>query len=126
MRNLSKRVSLDPIIKTFTSECFATRSATVTEGRARSLLFFCLSGGRMDNIKLYEINRDYVNYLSPAAPYLFPNSRTGQANERKFIGIVLHINGMDYCAPLSSFKPKHTRMKEGLDFIKVRNYAVIN
>lgn len=80
----------------------------------------------MDNIKLYEISRDYVEYLSPAVPYLFHNSQTGQANERKYIGIVLHVNGMDYCDPLSSFKPKHTRMKESLDFIKVRSYAVIN
>ena len=80
----------------------------------------------MDNIKLYEISRDYVDYLSPAAPHLFRNSQTGQANERKYIGIVLRVNGMDYCAPLSSFKPKHTRMKDALDFIKVRNYAVIN
>ena len=33
---------------------------------------------------------------------------------------------MDYFAPLSSFKPKHRKMKEGLDFIKIQNYAVIN
>lgn len=33
---------------------------------------------------------------------------------------------MDYFAPLSSFKPKHLRMKEGIDFIKIKNYAVLN
>lgn len=33
---------------------------------------------------------------------------------------------MKYFAPLSSFKPKHEHMKNGLDFIKVGNYAVIN
>lgn len=33
---------------------------------------------------------------------------------------------MNYFAPLSSFKAKHERMKNGLDFIKVGNYAVIN
>lgn len=33
---------------------------------------------------------------------------------------------MNYFAPLSSFKEKHKRMQEGLDFIKIKNYAVIN
>ena len=80
----------------------------------------------MDNIQFFEINEDYVDYLVPYAPHLFHNSKKGQANERKYIGIVLRVNGMDYFAPLSSFKPKHMKMKESLDFIKVQNYAVIN
>lgn len=33
---------------------------------------------------------------------------------------------MKYFAPLSSFKDKHKKMREGLDFLKVENYAVIN
>ena len=33
---------------------------------------------------------------------------------------------MNYFAPLSSFKSKHKRMKESVDFIKIRDYAVIN
>lgn len=41
-------------------------------------------------------------------------------------GLLLTINGYDYFAPLSSFKPKHEKMKESLDFLKVGNYAVIN
>ncbi len=80
----------------------------------------------MENIKIYEVSRDYVNYLSISEPNLFHNSRTGQVNERKYIGIVLQINGVNFFAPLSSFKPKHKGMQEGLDFIKVKNYAVIN
>ena len=58
-------------------------------------------------------------------PHLFHNS-SGGANARKFIGIVLSVGGMDYFAPLSSFKPKHRAMKPGLDFLKVKDYAVIN
>ncbi len=80
----------------------------------------------MDNIKLYEIDNAYIDYLLPIAPHLFKNKKPGQQNERKYIGIVLSINGMDYFAPLSSFKPKHAKMKDGLDFIKINNYAVIN
>ena len=80
----------------------------------------------MDNLKLYEIDREYITYLSAYAPHLFQNKKPGQKNERKYIGIVLQINGFDYFAPLSSFKDKHKLMKEGLDFIKIKDYAVIN
>lgn len=80
----------------------------------------------MENIKLYEVNADYIDYLSVYAPHLFQNKKPGQKNNRKYIGIVLQINSFDYFAPLSSFKPKHFRMKESVDFIKVKDYAVIN
>lgn len=77
-------------------------------------------------IGLYEVNPKYVNYLVPYAPHLFQNKQPGQHNERKYIGIILIVNNMKYFAPLSSFKPKHEKMKNGLDFIKVGSYAVIN
>lgn len=80
----------------------------------------------MDNIKFYEVNPVYIDYLAPMAAHLFRNKKARQQNERKYIGIVLIVNGMNYFAPLSSFKEKHKRMQEGLDFIKIKNYAVIN
>ena len=80
----------------------------------------------MDNIKLYEIDSAYIDYLSGYAQHLFHNKQAGQINERKYIGVILTVNGMEYFAPLSSYKEKHARMQEALDFIKVKNYAVIN
>ncbi len=80
----------------------------------------------MDNIKIYEVDAKYINYLSQFAPHLFLNKQAGQQNERKYIGVVLSVNGMDYFAPLSSFKLKHSAMCDGIDFIKIKNYAVIN
>ena len=80
----------------------------------------------MDNIKLFEIDAKYINYLSGYAQHLFHNKQAGQSNERKYIGVILTVNGMEYFAPLSSYKPKHIHMQESLDFIKVKNYAVIN
>ena len=80
----------------------------------------------MENIKLYEIDPAYINYLGKFAPHLFHNKAAGQVNERKYIGVVLTVNGMDYFAPLSSFKEKHQRMSESVDFLKIKNYAVIN
>ena len=53
----------------------------------------------MDNIKLYEVSPAYIDYLAPHAPHLFRNKQPGQRNERKYIGVVLAINGVDYFAP---------------------------
>lgn len=80
----------------------------------------------MENIKMYEVNPGYISYLSTFAPHLFHNKQEGQANEHKYIGVILYINGLEYFAPLSSFKTKHYKMKESLDFLKIRQYAVIN
>ena len=80
----------------------------------------------MDNLKFYEMNANYITYLSAYAHHLFHNKKSEQKNERKYIGIVLQINGFEYFAPLSSFKDKHRSMKESLDFIKIKDYAVIN
>ncbi len=77
-------------------------------------------------MQLFEVSSKYIDYLQPFAPHLFHNKRPGQHNERKFIGVVLEVNGFQYFAPLSSFKPKHEKMKESLDFIKVGRYSVIN
>ena len=77
-------------------------------------------------VKVYEVSEDYVDYLVPHAPHLFRNKKQGQQNSRKYIGVVLHIEEIDYFAPLSSFKDKHKRMNETLDFIKIKNYSVIN
>lgn len=45
---------------------------------------------------------------------------------RKYIGGVFEINNFSRFVPLSSFKPKHKKMKEGVDFVKIKDYAVIN
>lgn len=37
----------------------------------------------MDNIKLYEIDPAYIDYLSPHAPHLFHNAKT-QNNKRNY------------------------------------------
>lgn len=78
------------------------------------------------SIKFYEIDAVYVDYLLTYETGLYHNKQIHQINERKYIGIVLTINDSDYFAPLSSFKDKHAKMSEMLDFIKVGDYAVIN
>lgn len=78
------------------------------------------------DLLFYEINAKYIDYLSALEPHFFHNKCSYQQNERKYIGIILQVNGMDYFAPLSSFKPKHIKMNECVDFIKIKNYAVLN
>ena len=80
----------------------------------------------MAGLSFYTVDERYIDYLAPYAPHLFHNAKKGQGHSRKYIGIVLEVNGFEYFAPLSSFKEKHRRMKNGLDFIKVGDYAVIN
>ena len=80
----------------------------------------------MSKISFYEIEEQYIDYLSSYAPLLFHNAKPGQQNSRKYIGVVLDINDSSYYVPLSSFKQKHSKMKDGLDFIKIKTYAVLN
>ena len=77
-------------------------------------------------LNIYEIDPDYIRYLSSFEEHLFRNKKISQNFNRKYVGIVLSINGFDYFAPLSSFKEKHKRLSETLDFIKIGQYAVIN
>lgn len=122
------------------SERFAALNAIVTSGAGFLPLFFYMCRENLPysisfftsernlsmNIRFYEINAQYIDYLSSLESHFFHNKRPHQQNERKYIGIVLQVNGMDYFAPLSSFKPKHAKMNERVDFIKIKNYAVIN
>ena len=78
----------------------------------------------MRGLKIYEVNPRYIKYISNVQEHIFFSE--GDKSGRKYIGIILEINGYKYFAPLSSFKPKHKKMQEGVDFIKVKDYAVIN
>ena len=77
-------------------------------------------------LNIYEIDSDYISYLSGFEEHIFKNRKISQNFSRKYVGVVLNINGFDYFAPLSSFKEKHKRLSETTDFIKIGVYAVIN
>lgn len=80
----------------------------------------------MGKLLFYEIDGKYIEFLSQFSEHLFHNARITQKYSRKYIGIVFEINELKYFAPLSSFKPKHKRLNESVDFIKVGDMAVIN
>ena len=78
----------------------------------------------MFRLRIYEVKSEYVEYLSKYQDHLFYDKNN--SNKRKYIGIVLEINGYKYFAPLSSFKKKHNKIKEGVDFIKIKDYRQKN
>lgn len=75
-------------------------------------------------IRIYEIKSEYIKYLGKYQKHVFFHNEG--TNIRKYIGVVLEIKGMKYFVPLSSYKEKHKKMKECVDFIKIKEYAVIN
>ena len=75
-------------------------------------------------LRIYEIKNEYIKYLSNYQEHLFLH--TNEKGKRKYVGIVFQINGINFFAPLSSYKTKHVKMKESVDFIKIKDYAVIN
>ena len=80
----------------------------------------------MGKLLFYEIDEKYIDFLSQFSEHLFHNAKVSQTYSRKYVGILFEINGIKYFAPLSSFKPKHKRLSETVDFIKIGDMAVIN
>ena len=80
----------------------------------------------MGKLRFYEIDEKYIDFLSHYSEHLFHNAKIQQNYSRKYIGILFEINGMKYFVPLSSFKPKHKRLCETINFIKIGNMAVLN
>ncbi len=95
---------------------------TLTAGTLRCSCFFW----EILLIQLYEINPAYIDYLVPFAPHIFHNKKDNQKHSRKYIGIILTVNNLDYFVPLSSFKDKHSKMQESIDFLKIKHFAVLN
>ena len=52
----------------------------------------------IEKLKIYEIEESYIDYLLPFAEHLFHNKKDYEVNKRKFIGILLNVNDLDYFA----------------------------
>ena len=70
----------------------------------------------MKKLRLYKVSEDYIEFMREVDS---ENVRMNKGEKRPYVGVVLHINEHRYFAPLSSPKPKHKRMKNSLDFIKL-------
>ena len=82
-------------------------------------------------MRWYILDKDYVNYLRRFDDRV-QNVHYGENSLKPFIGILITINDMHYCVPVSSPKRKHMTMSDSLDFIKLMNldkthlFGVIN
>lgn len=68
-------------------------------------------------LSFYTVDTQYCEYLrkfDKCVPYTMQSKAT-----RPFIGILFNVNNHTYYAPLSSPKPKHQKMKNQIDFIKI-------
>lgn len=79
----------------------------------------------MGKLKLYIVDADYVKYL-----YGFDNrvmfwDGENYKTDRKYIGVVLNINGFNYFAPLSSPKDNDYFYVKGEKKIKKNNIPII-
>lgn len=77
-------------------------------------------------LKLVKLDVDYCNYLrkfDSRVPYNFNGKEA-----RPFVGVLFEINNCKYFAPLSSPKPKHLKIKNKIDFLRLDNgkFGAIN
>ena len=114
-----------PLSEKVIRERFAALKCELNKGQVSNLPY-CYLETIIMSIKIYEVDASYVSYLSQFAEHLFHNKKPEQQNSRKYIGVLITVHSVNYFAPLSSFKPKHHQMSESVDFLKIKNYAVIN
>ena len=67
--------------------------------------------------KIVRIDPNYCNYLRKFDDRVMYNNNEKIC--RPFVGILFKIDKVEYFAPLSSPKPKHQKMKNSIDFLKI-------
>lgn len=73
----------------------------------------------MNKLYLVWIDLNYCDYLRTVdkkVPYNF-----GKKEMSPFVGVLFEMNKVKYFAPLSSPKPKHLKLKQKVDFLKIDN-----
>ena len=71
------------------------------------------------NLKIVRVNSDYCDYLRKFDNRVSYNKYEKEL--RPFIGVLFKIDSYEYFAPLSSPKEKHKKMKNTVDFFKIKN-----
>ena len=71
------------------------------------------------NLKIVRVNSNYCDYLRKFDKKVAYNKYEKEL--RPFIGILFKIESCEYFAPLSSPKPKHLKMKNTVDFFKIKD-----
>lgn len=70
-------------------------------------------------LKIVRVDSKYCDYLRNYDAKIAYNKFEKEL--RPFIGVLFQIDKYEYFAPLSSPKPKHIKMKNTIDFFKIKN-----
>lgn len=78
------------------------------------------------NLKMVKVDSKYCDFLRMYDDKVSYNA--GIKDLRPFIGILFMVGDTEYFAPLSSPKPKHQKLRNTLDLLKIKNgeYGVVN
>lgn len=81
-------------------------------------------------LRLYQVQDSYIEHCRNYDDKVAETKKDRKKFDRKYVGIIMEINGFSYFAPLSSAKKRHEKMRESIDFIKIEDenglYAVLN
>lgn len=77
-------------------------------------------------LEIVTVDYKYCDYLREFDKRVIYNAGTKKI--RPFIGVLFMVENIKYFAPLSSPKPKHKKLKNTLDLIKIKDgeYGVVN
>ncbi len=73
----------------------------------------------MFNLLIVKVDYKYCDYLRKFDYRVSYNK--DQKELRPFVGILFQIESMEYFAPLTSPKPKHLKMRNTIDFLRINN-----
>lgn len=89
----------------------------VEQGKNYCSALFNRRNDKMDNVQMYYIKDDYIDYLRKTDSKVpFNKNQT-----RPYVGVIIEHNNVKYFAPLSSPKPKHQNMRNNIDIYKINN-----
>ena len=70
-------------------------------------------------MELFTIDTGYIDYLKHFQTHIWDNEENDRL--RPYVGVVMDVGGFKYYAPLSSPRPKHQKMLDRLDFIRLEH-----
>lgn len=74
---------------------------------------------KKSRLHLYTLDVKYVRDLANADNRVMSVSPQQHKENRPFVGIIIIMEQHNYCIPMTSPKPKHSKMKNDLDFSKI-------
>lgn len=75
-------------------------------------------------MKIYSITDGYIDYLQREHKHVYSNKENQRSHTRKYIGVVLEINNMNYYIPLSSPKDRDYETIDGTLKIRKDSFTI--